>query len=131
MKCATSRGMSSLRSRSGGTEHGHDVQAVEEVLAEAPGRDLGLDVPVGRRQHAHVDLDRLLAADALELPLLQHAQQLELQRRRHVADLVEEQRPLVGQLEAPELALDRAGERALLVAEQLATRAASRSARRS
>jgi hypothetical protein len=59
-------------------------------------------------RHAHVDLDGLLAADALELALLQHAQQLQLQGRRHVADLVEEQRPLVGELEAPELALDRA-----------------------
>ena len=42
MKCATRRGMSSLRSRSGGTVHGHDVQAVEEILAEAPRGDLGL-----------------------------------------------------------------------------------------
>ena len=61
-----------------------------------------------------------LAADALELALLQHAQQLGLHRRRDVADLVEEQRAAVGELEAAELALDGAGERALLVAEQLA-----------
>ena len=97
----------------------HDVQPVEQILAEAPGGDLALEIFVGRRDDAHVDADGLLAADALELLLLQHAQQLELQRRRHVADLVEEQRPLVGQLEAAELALDRARERALLVAEQL------------
>ena len=36
---------------------------------------------------------------------------------RHVADLVEEQRAVVGQLEAAGLAIVRAGERALLVAE--------------
>ena len=41
-------------------------------------------------------------------------------RRRDLADLVEEQRPRVGELEAPEPPLGRAGERALLVAEQLA-----------
>ena len=111
--------MSSLRSRSAGTVTGNDVQAVEQILAEAPGGDLGLDVPMRGGEDAHVDLDCLLAADALELALLQHAQQLELQARRHVADLVEEQRPLVGQLEAPELPLHRARERALLVAEQL------------
>ena len=52
----------------------HDVQPVEEILAEAPGGDLGFEVLVGRRDDAHVDLDRLLAADALELALLQHAQ---------------------------------------------------------
>ena len=39
---------------------------------------------------------------------------------RDVADLVEEQRPLVGQLEAADLLGDGAGEGALLVAEQLA-----------
>ena len=55
------------------------------------------------RHQAHVHLDRLRAAEALELLLLQHAQQLGLQLRRDVADLVEEQRPLVRQLEAADL----------------------------
>ena len=81
MKWATRRGMSSLRSRSGGTTQRHDVQPVEQILAEAALGDLGLDVAVGRRDDAHVDLDGLLAAHALELALLQHAQQLELQGR--------------------------------------------------
>ncbi len=98
---------------------GDDVQPVVEIFAKPPGGDVAGDVPVGRRQHAHVDLDGLLAADPLELPLLQDAQELELQPRRDVADLVEEQRPLVGQLESPELALDGARERPPLVAEQL------------
>ena len=60
------------------------------------------------------------AADARELPLLEHAQELDLRRRRDLADLVEEEVPAVGQLEPAEPALRRAGERALLVAEQLA-----------
>ena len=50
---------------------------------------------------------RLRAAQALELLLLQDAQQLGLQRRRDVADLVEEQRAAVGQLEAADLLRDR------------------------
>ena len=54
---------------------------------------------MGRRHQAHVDRDRLLAADAHDLALLQRAQQLDLQRGVHVADLVEEQRAAVGQLE--------------------------------
>ena len=45
----------------------------------------------------------LRAAEPLELLLLQHAEQLGLQLQRDVADLVEEQRPLVGQLEAADL----------------------------
>ena len=57
---------------------------------------------------------------ALDLPLLQGAQQLGLQVERHLAHLVEKERALVRQLEAADLARDGAGERALLVAEELA-----------
>ena len=64
-----------------------------------------------------VDVDRSIAAEALEAPLLEHAQQLGLRHQRHVADFVEEQRAAVGQLEAAGLAIVRAGERALFVAE--------------
>ena len=72
------------------------------------------------RDDAHVDLDRLVAAHALELALLQHAQELDLHLQRQVADLVEEQRAAVGELEAALPPRHGAGERALLVAEQLA-----------
>ena len=68
---------------------------------------------------AHVGLDRLVAADAVELAVGQHAQQPRLQVRRHVADLVEEQRAAVGLLEAAAPLRLRAGEGAALVAEQL------------
>src|SRR5437868_4026629 len=51
---------------------------------------------------------------------LAHAQQLDLERRGHVADLIEEERAAVGDLEQPRLILDRAGERAADVAEQRA-----------
>ena len=59
------------------------------------------------------------AADAEEHPGLEHAQQLHLAVGLHLADLVEEERAAVGQLDEPGLGADRAGERALLVAEQL------------
>ena len=51
---------------------------------------------------------------------LEHAQQLGLDRERQLADLVEEHRAAVRALEQARLGRDRAGERALLVAEQLA-----------
>ena len=60
-----------------------------------------------------------MAAQALELALLQDAQQLDLGRQLHVPDLVEEQRPAFGQFEPPLLARVGAGERALFVAEEL------------
>ena len=58
-----------------------------------------------------------VAAEPLEAALLEHAQQLGLRDQRHVADLVEKQRAVVGQLEAAGLAIVRAGERAFFVAE--------------
>jgi hypothetical protein len=50
---------------------------------------------------------------ALELAFLQHAQQLDLGLERQLADLVQEQRPAVRQLETPLVLSDRARERAL------------------
>ena len=86
----------------------------------SPARDQLLEVAVRRGDDPHVDPDRLRAADALELLLLEHAQELRLQVERQVADLVQEERAAVGQLEAPDPPRDGAGERAPLVAEQLA-----------
>ena len=51
--------------------------------------------------------------------LLEHAQQLHLQRQRQLADLVEEERAAVGRLEETRLVADGAGEGALHVAEEL------------
>ena len=73
-KCSTSSGMSRRRSRSGGRFSGDHVEPVVEVLAELPLAHHGLEVAVGGGQHAHVDADRLVAADALDRPLLQRAQ---------------------------------------------------------
>jgi hypothetical protein len=64
-------------------------------------------------------IGRCLATDAVELALGEHAQQPGLQRRRHVADLVEEQRAAIGLLEAAAAQCIGAGEGALLVTEQL------------
>ena len=99
--------------------HGDDVQPVEQVLAELAFVHHVPQVDVGRGDDPHVDLDRLDAAEAHELALLDDAQQLGLRLERDVADLVEEDRALVGELEQPLLRVDGAGERALDVAEQV------------
>ena len=90
----------------GGQVDRHHVEPVVEVLAEAPGLDLGFEVAVGGGDDAHVDLDGAGAADALQLAFLQHAQQLGLEGGGDLADLVEEQGAAVGLLEAA-LALRR------------------------
>ena len=81
------------------------VQAVVEVGAEAAVGHHRRQVAAGGGDHAHVDPLHLVAAERLDLLLLQHAQQLALQRERHVADLVEEQRAAVGELELAVAAL--------------------------
>ena len=73
-----------------------------------------------RADDAGVDRDRLAPADPLDHALLQEAQQLDLERQRHVADLVEEQRAALRLLDLALGGLDRAGEGALFVPEQLA-----------
>src|SRR5919206_514792 len=97
----------------------HDVEAVEEVFAEAPRRDLLFEVAVRRGDEADVHADGPVAAHALEGALLQDAQELDLHRLLQLADLVEEERPAVGQLEAPEAVGLRVGEGAFDVSEQL------------
>ena len=77
-------------------EHG---EPVVEVGAEAAAVHLALEVAVGGGDDAHVDACARSRADALDLALLQRAQQLRLQRERQLADLVEEQRAAVGDLE--------------------------------
>jgi hypothetical protein len=104
--------------RAGRAATGEDVQAVEEVGAEAALGHFGRQVAVGRGDDAHVDLDRLGRTDGDDLAFLKRAQQLGLQRQRHLGDLVEQQRAAVGSAEEALAGLGGAGEGALGVAEQ-------------
>ncbi len=97
----------------------HHVQAVEQILAEAARAHRLGEVHVGGGDEAHVDLDRARAAHALELALLDHPQQLRLQRRQQVLDLVEVERARGRHLDLAGLRLARVGESTLLVPEQL------------
>ena len=96
------------------------VQPVVEVLAQLAGPHRLGRVEVGRGDDPDVHRLLLAAAETPERALLQHAQQLHLRRRLHLGDLVEEQRAAVRELEHAGPAIVRAGERPLLVAEDLA-----------
>ena len=65
------------------------------------------------------DRQRPRAAQGTHLAFLQHAQQLDLEGRRCLADFVEEDGAAVGLLEEADAVLVGAGEGAALVAEQL------------
>ena len=97
-----------------------DVQPVEQVLAEAAVRQALFQILVGGGDDAHVDLLAARRPQRPDLALLQDAQQLGLQRGRQLADLVEEQGAAVGLDEQAGAIRARVGERAALVAEQLA-----------
>ncbi len=97
-----------------------DVQAVEQVLAEAARRGQRFQVLVGRGDEPHVGVDRGVAAHAFELSFLQQPQQLRLRGGGHVADFVHEDGAAVGLLELADAAAVGAGERPALVAEKLA-----------
>ena len=76
--------------------HANHAQPVVQVLAKLPFADALLEVGVGRRDDAHVDLLGPHLAQRHDLALLQEPQQLGLDVHRQVADLVEEQRAAGG-----------------------------------
>src|SRR3546814_16261415 len=84
-----------------------------------PVTSLFRSIAVGGGQQADVHLDRLAAADTVDLALLDGAQQLGLQARMHFGDFVEQQGAAVGLLELAAAARHRSGEGALFVAAQL------------
>ncbi len=112
--------MSSTRSRSAGLRIGKTASRKNRSSRNVPVSTAFAEVLVGRREHANVDVNDVLAADARDVPGLHGAQHLGLRHELHVADLVEEERSPVGLLEETAALEHRAGERALLVAEQLA-----------
>ena len=84
-----------------------DVQPEEQVLAELPVRDGDLEIAIRGRDDPHVDVHVPPAAEPRELAVLEHLQQLGLQRRMHLADFIQEHRPFVRELELARLLLNR------------------------
>ena len=99
---------------------GHHLQPVVEVLAEASGRDRPPEVAVGGSDDPDVHLPPLRPAHGADLVLLEDAQELGLERRRDVPDLVEEDRAAVRLREQTGRVGHRARERAAHVPEELA-----------
>ena len=112
-------GMSSARSRSGGTRIGNTLSRKKRSERNLPSRTASsrfrLVAATTRASVRSVSL----AAHALELALLQHAQEGDLDRRRQLADLVEEDRASGRQLEPAPPPFQGTREGPPLVAEQL------------
>src|SRR2546422_10520009 len=76
------------------------AQPIEEIGPKRTARNGRFQVPVRGGNDADVHLDRAWRAEALEFPFLENPQQGELRVGLKIADLVEEDRAAVGELEA-------------------------------
>ena len=112
--------MSSRRSCS--ERHAKDPAGdpIVQVVAELAALDRLRQILVGRADQPERGAAPGVAADALVGALLHDPQQLRLQRHRQFADFVEKQRSAVGRRERAVARRHRAGERAALMAEELA-----------
>ncbi len=68
---------------------------------------------------AHIHLYGFVIAHSLQFTALDKAQQLGLQRQRHLANLVQKERASVGSLDPSDTPLHRAGKSSAGVAEKL------------
>jgi hypothetical protein len=96
-----------------------DVETVEKVFPENAALARDLEVAVRRSDEPEVHADLAHSADTHDLPFLQYAQDLGLEERRHIADLIEEHGSAVGLLQKTLLGVLRAGERSLFETEEL------------
>ena len=97
----------------------HDLQAVEQVLAEGAGAHARGEVGIARGDEPEVAADWAPATEAPKLPFLKHAEELTLRGEGNVGDLVEKEGGAMGQLEDSHPLVIGPRERAPLVAEQL------------
>ena len=108
------------------------IQTIEQILAQRLVADGLARIAVHRRDESNVD-NRvlLLAADATQNTVLNDAQQLRLQRKRHLGEFVEEECSTIRDFEQPDLFAIGARERTLAVAKHLGLEEMLRHARRS
>ena len=98
----------------------HDIDAIEQILAESAVFDFRFQLAVGGADHAHFHFLVFLGADAAELAVLQQLQQLGLQAQVELGDFVEKEGAAMGHFHAPRLRSVGAGEGAFFVSEEFA-----------
>ena len=74
-------------------------QPEEQVASKLSVGDRLFEVAIGRRDHPHVDLDRLIPADAFERMSFEYAEKFRLDRRAHFTDFVQHEGAAIGRLE--------------------------------
>ena len=95
-------------------------QTVVEVFAKAALADQLCQVAVGRRDDAHIDFVGIVGTQGPDFTLLQYAQQLGLQRQRHVTNFVQQQGAAAGRVKQPDTVTVGTRKCAFAVTKQLA-----------
>src|SRR5262245_27318382 len=98
----------------------YDIETVKEILAEAAGVDLPLEVAIRARDDPGVHRGRLGTTDRQDALVLDDPQQLDLKLQGHLADLVQEEGAVAGRHEETRIRLHGGGEGAAEVTEELA-----------
>jgi hypothetical protein len=96
----------------GREQHLEHVETIVQIFTQASVANCLRWRTIRRGENADVELDVLRSAEPTRLTFLEHAQQLGLERDRHLGDLVEKERASVGHLEHARPRTRRAGERA-------------------
>src|SRR5215469_3657846 len=95
-----------------------DLESVEQILSKCPCSNRFLQIAVSRCQDTHIHPNWFIAADTLELPFLQNAQQGNLRLERQFSNLIEKDGTPLCQLELAQPTLQSPSEGAFLVPEQ-------------
>src|SRR2546423_12790377 len=75
-------------------------KTIKQVFSKCAVANSFFKIDIRRGYHANIAAKHSLSADTRELAVLKHAQQPYLRLHRHLADLVEKQRPAIGFFEA-------------------------------
>src|SRR5580700_7680941 len=95
----------------------HYLKAIEEVLTKAASFDRGDQIGVAGGDHPRVDPGGTVGADGANNPVLEHSQQLGLERQGHLADFVEKDSPVICRAEETVTGTGGPGEGPTLVPE--------------
>src|SRR5574342_323945 len=96
-----------------------DAQPVVEVGTKTSGLDGLLEISIGPGDQSDIDPDGLVPADPFELTFLENSEQLGLELRQKITDLIQEESPAVRELEPAGATGQRARESAFLMPEEL------------
>ncbi len=95
------------------------VQAIVEVFPEGSLLNFFFEISVCGRNDTHIHFDRIVSPNLIDLPFLQHTQQLCLNTNRHFADFIQQKRASRGKFELAYSIFHCTGECAFFMAEQL------------